>query len=139
LLVNVTASIPRGVYWIRLGSKPHRGDLVALPIPRSVRGLLHERQYVPRSIDLLAKPVAASSGDHVCVQAGTLAIDGQFLAHVLGTDRHGRSLPQVALCRELGPDEVFLAIPQDNSFDSRHFGPIAREDLLGTLTPLVTF
>src|SRR5213595_570069 len=82
-LLNVTPSIPRGVYWIAFGTDARRGDLVTFPIPPDVRDLLYERRYVARSIRLLAKPVAAVGGDHVCIHDAELVINGRVFALVL--------------------------------------------------------
>src|SRR4051812_16095691 len=83
LLINFTPSIPRGLYWISPGMRPQRGDLVIFPIPESVRELVYERRYVPRSIRLLAKPVAAVGGDRVCVRDHQLVVNGHVAGNVL--------------------------------------------------------
>lgn len=139
LLINVTPSIPRGVYWISPGEVPTRGQLVALPIPSRVRDLIYERQYLPRSIELLAKPVAAVGGDHVCIRERRLFINGSDVAAVLGSDRQGRIIPVAPICGALPASHVFVATEHENSFDSRNFGPVGVACLRGTLTPLLTF
>lgn len=139
LLINYTPSIPRGIYWISLGERPQRGSLIAFPIPESARELVYSRQYVPRSIRLFAKPVAAVGGDHVCIRDQRLVVNGRFVSHVLGVDRQGRPMPMCEACGILRPGEVFVATEHDNSFDSRNFGPVAVEEIRGTLTALWTF
>lgn len=139
LLVNITASIPRGIYWISPNEVPRQGQLVALPIPEEARELLYERQYLPRSVRLLAKPVAAVGGEHVCVRNRSLFVNGERVGDVLGTDREGRAMPHHAMCETLAPDQLFLAARHGNSFDSRNFGPITVQQIRGTLTPLLTF
>ena len=139
LLINLTPSIPRGVYWISPGGTPGRGELVALPIPPRVRELLYERHYLPRSIKLLAKPVAAVEGDHVCIRERRLFIESVDVGAVLDTDRQGRPMPQHPICNDLRSGEVFLATSHDDSFDSRNFGPLPISTLRGTATPILTF
>lgn len=139
LLWNITPSIPRGIYWISPGERPERGALVTLPIPESARELLYEREYLPRSVKLLAKPVAAVGGDRVCVRDRRLFINGKFAGNVLDTDVQGRPMPLHATCEMLPADVVFLATHHDNSFDSRNFGPVSIESVRGTLTPLWIF
>lgn len=138
LLLNITGSIPRGIYWISPRLMPLRGQLVTFTIPEPVRSFLHERQYVPRSIQLLAKPVAAVAGDHVCTQPAALVINGIVLGKIRDADLAGRPLPRRVLCRRLEQDEVFLATEREDSFDSRYFGPVVVTALRGTLTALVT-
>jgi conjugative transfer signal peptidase TraF len=139
LLINFTPSIPRGVYWISPGVRPQRGDLVAFPLPESVRELLYERQYVPRSIRLLAKPVAALGGDHVCVRDHELVVNGHVAGKVLTVDRDGKPMPQYSGCGVLPPSELFVSTEHDNSFDSRYFGAIELPVVRGTLSALLTF
>ena len=114
-----------------------RGQLVAVPIPGHSRSVLYERKYVPPAIKLLAKPVAAIGGDHVCLRDGWLRINGAVAGTVRETDDQGRPMPCHRLCRDLEPDEVFLATAHDNSFDSRNFGPVKRQDVRGALTALI--
>ena len=139
LLINYPPSIPRGVYWISPGEVPRRGELVAFPIPASVRQLLHERRYVPASVQLLTKPVVAVGGDHVCIRDENLVINGELAGRVLPSDAEGRPLPRADVCGYLAQDEIFTGTSHDNSFDSRNFGPLTNEDVRGTLAPLWTF
>ena len=135
LIVNRTTSIPRGVYWLSRGASPERGQLVAFPIPEHVRELFRARELVPSAFfSLLAKPVAAVSGDHVCVRDEQVFINGQRIASISRVDSRGRNMPLAALCRELAA-EVF-ALTDTPSYDSRYLGPIPTTDVIGTLTPL---
>lgn len=139
LLINFTPSIPRGVYWISAGVRPQRGALVTFPIPDSVREFVYDREYVPRTIRLLAKPVAAIGGDHVCVRDHQLVVNGHVVGNVLSVDHDGKPMPQYTGCGLLRPGELFVATPHDNSFDSRYFGPLELSVVRGTLSALITF
>jgi conjugative transfer signal peptidase TraF len=139
LLINFTSSIPRGLYWISPGERPQRGDLVTFPIPASVRDLVYERKYVPRSIRLLAKPVVAIGGDHVCVRAHQLVVNGHVAGNVQTLDRDGKRMPQYSGCGVLHPGEIFVATEHDHSFDSRYFGAVELAAVRGTLSALLTF
>lgn len=108
---------------------------MTFPIPESVRELLYSRHYVPRTIELMAKPIAAVGGDQVCSRDGLLRINGTLAGKVLDTDAQGRPVPQHPVCHTLPMDEVFLATSHDDSFDSRYFGAIARRQLIGILDP----
>ncbi|HKO91395.1 MAG TPA: conjugative transfer signal peptidase TraF [Polyangiaceae bacterium] len=139
LLINFTPSIPRGLYWISHEVRPVRGDLVVFPIPDSVRDLLYERQYVPRTIRLLAKPVSAIGGDHVCVRDHQVVVNGHVAGNVLAVDRDGKPMPQYSGCGVLPPGELFVSTEHANSFDSRYFGPLDLRVVRGTLSALLTF
>jgi conjugative transfer signal peptidase TraF len=138
LLYTVTGSIPRGVYWITPSDHAQRGEYVTFPIPDSVRQLIYDRRYLPRSIKLLAKPVAAVAGDHVCLKDDQVFVNEHAIAVVRHRDPQGRELPLQEICRVLDEGELFVATTHENSFDSRNFGPIASAQLRGTLTPVLT-
>jgi conjugative transfer signal peptidase TraF len=139
LMYTVTGSIPRGIYWITLSHHAGRGDLVTFPIPESVRDLIYERRYLPPTVKVLAKPVAAAAGDRVCLRGEHLVINDRVITAIRSHDSQGRPLPHPELCRSLAEGELFVATSHENSFDSRHFGPIASSQLRGTLTPILTF
>jgi conjugative transfer signal peptidase TraF len=139
LLYTVTGSIPRGVYWITPSQRAKRGDLVIFPIPAEVRELVYERRYLPSTVKVLAKPVAAVAGDHVCLRGEGLVVNGQAITLTLSHDAQGRLLPRHDLCRVLADGEMFVATTHSNSFDSRNFGPISCTRLRGTLTPILAF
>jgi conjugative transfer signal peptidase TraF len=138
LLVNVTPSAPLGLYWMRFGGSPERGELVAFRVPPSVRALVRDRHYLPDGA-LLLKPVAAVAGDVVCIEGDELRIEGQARARLRSVDTDGRSLPRDARCGPLTNDQVYALSHDLRSFDSRVFGPIAVGTLYATVTPLWTF
>jgi conjugative transfer signal peptidase TraF len=138
-IINFTPSIPRGLYWVSHGTTPQRGDLVAFSIPARVSELVYERGYVPRSIRLLVKPVAALGGDRVCIRDHQLMINGEAVGHVLDVDREGRPMPQYSACDALPAGTLFVATSHDNSFDSRNFGPIELLEVRGTLSTVLLF
>lgn len=139
LLINFTPSVPRGVYWISPPGTPARGNLVAIRIPENVQQLVLDRRFLPPSIKLLAKPVAAVAGDEVCVRGEDLFINGAFAGHIVATDRLGLPMPVERICRRLFEGELYVSTGHDRSFDSRNFGPIRVESVRGTLTAVVTF
>jgi conjugative transfer signal peptidase TraF len=139
LLVNITPSMPRGLYWMRLGAAAvHREALVAFRVPPAVRDLVRQRNYLPDDAWLL-KPVAAVAGDDVCIEHDELRIRGELQTHLRSVDQDGRPLPRDARCGNLPAGQVYVLAPDVRSFDSRVFGPLAIEHLHATVTPLWTF
>jgi type IV secretory pathway protease TraF len=116
----------------------NEGVLVALRVPPAVRGLVHERRYLPNG-SLLIKPVAAVAGDHVCARGGVLFINGEPFGTIRARDSEGRELPVYRGCGVLPAGQVFLAAHHSRSFDSRSFGPVDVRALQGTVTPLWTY
>ena len=136
LIYNASASAPIGLYRVRPADPIQRGDLVLAHTPPSARGLAAERGYLPETVPLV-KRVAAMAGDEVCVRDHAVSIDGRQVADQLGADAEGRPLPVWTGCRTLGPDEIFLLMPDvPDSFDGRYFGPVPVSAVVGKLVPL---
>jgi conjugative transfer signal peptidase TraF len=137
LLLNLTPSVPRGLYLVTPCPTVTRGMLVVVPPPAAVAALLVARGYLGARTPLL-KPVAAVAGDRVCVDEESVVIQGVWRAPVATRDRRGRPLPRWRGCVTLGVDEVFLLSTwQAHSFDSRYFGPVGMRQLLGVAAPVV--
>jgi len=131
LLYNPSPSAPVGWYRLRPDTYAHRGDLVAALAPKSGAALALERDYLPPKIPLI-KTVWAVSGEQICHVDGQVFVQGRPALIVLKHDVLGRALPTRSGCYQLSKDEIFL-ISNDvqTSFDSRYFGPVKRQNLLG--------
>jgi len=136
-LWNASASVPRGLYMVS-DRRPGRGELaVVRPAPDVARFMAH-RRYVPLGIPLL-KPVAAASGATACRDGVAVTINGRPAATALRADRLGRPLPVWTGCVRLSPGEYFLlAAASPASFDSRYFGPVRAEAVVGRAVPIWT-
>jgi conjugative transfer signal peptidase TraF len=136
LVWNVSASVPLGLYRIEPGLHPRVGELAAVHPSPSLARLMAERHYVEEGA-LLVKPVAAITGARVCRERDAVTISGASVAWALDNDRFGRDLPRWSGCRRLGANEYFLLAPNVRaSFDSRYFGPVAADSVIGRATPL---
>ena len=111
--------------------------LVLVQPDKALEHLLVTRGYLPAGVPLL-KPVVALTGEWVCVEDAEVRVNGAVLAtNVTDVDSEGRLLPQWAECRVLAADEVFLlSTRSEQSFDSRYFGPVASQSIVGTATLL---
>ncbi len=139
LLLNLTPSVPRGLYLVTPCTAVTRGMLVVVPPPTSVAALLVARGYLAAQTPLL-KPVAALAGDQVCVEATGVQINRTWMAPVGTVDAAGRPLPSWRGCVTLADDDVFLLSTQHaQSLDSRYFGPVPVTRLLGRATPVWTW
>ena len=137
LLWNRSESEPQGLY-IRSTAAPSLGQIIAFPAPPSVLTYASGRMAYLRHMPIL-KEVAAMSGDTVCTRDGKLVINGVWRAPVLAHDGESRPLPRWRACRRLGEGEFFVfsnRIP--NSFDSRYYGPVRREAIVGVFRPIMT-
>lgn len=138
LVWNITHSVPTGLYWVSNKSALTVGDRVAIAPPPALRKLLAERGYLPIGVPLL-KRVGAAPGQTICRDGSDLMIDGKLAAPVRMRDRAGRPLPVWTGCIVLGADEVFLLNEaQPDSFDSRYFGPLSADAVIGKAHPVWT-
>jgi len=138
LILNVSASVPVGLYVVRPLHAPSRGHLVAVRLPDNLAAFVVARGYV--GIDtLLLKHVAAVEGMTVCRDSRVITIDGTVVAQAAHCDRQARPLPRWAGCVVLGPDAVFLLIADvPDSLDGRYFGPLNSAAILGRAVPIWT-
>lgn len=133
-LVNESPSLPRGLYIRAAGAAPKAGDVVAVPQPPAARPYLASLG-MPADVKLI-KRVAAEAGDLVCAEDGAVALPGRVL-RVRDRDRRGQPLPAWRGCRRLAAGEVFLVGDTPSSFDSRYFGPVRREQVVGVFREAV--
>jgi conjugative transfer signal peptidase TraF len=139
IVINNSPSVPRGLY-IRTRDGPAVGRVVDFRIPPSARPYVRERTGSDGDNWYILKPVIAGPGDRVDTTGGWLLINGRRVAPIAIRDSAGVPLPVWRSDRRLGPDEFFVfsgRIP--NSFDSRYYGPIRREQIESVRRPLLTW
>ena len=138
LLYNSSLSAPVGYYKISEIDRLSRGDWVAAYAPDWAQELADSRGYLPRDYPLI-KQIWALDGDETCFEGRQVkGPNGSVLPRLL-QDRSGRDLPWLEGCITLNAGEVFLAsIDEDfgksSGFDSRYFGPVPKDYVLGTVT-----
>ena len=138
LTLNVTTSMPRGLYWLRPGGRVALHSTVTLAIPSRVRQLVDERRYLPPGFRLL-KSVVAVAGDVVCLEHQRYSVNGRLVSVVATTDQAGRPLPPpYPFCGVVPAGVAFLAAAGTSSLDSRFFGPVPISDLTPAV-PLWTY
>lgn len=136
LVYNASDSVPVGWYRISSAGSLAPGDLVLVHLPPEVRSLAAQRGYLPANVPLL-KTVAAMAPQRVCAVGSQLRIDGVLVARRLRWDRQGRALLTWQACRRLVGDELFLLSSSNPaSFDSRYFGPVSADAVIGRAQPL---
>lgn len=136
---NPTDSAPPG--WYLLYSTPvlRAGDVVLTHLPQDAAQLADARGYLPAGIPL-TKKIAATEGTEVCVRNRQVFVEGTPWGATLDSDGRGRALTAWPGCRRLRANEFFLlSTSAAASFDSRYFGPVTRESVLGRLIPLWTW
>jgi conjugative transfer signal peptidase TraF len=143
--VNLTPSMPKGLWHVQPVATVHRGDTVVVCAPplETSEGL--ERGYIgaggcPGGSEPLLKPVAAVAGDVVSVGRDVVAVNGQALPDVvpLTHDSAGRPLFGVAPGNYRVRDgEVWVVSSHvPNSWDSRYWGAVSLAGIQGRAEPV---
>jgi len=134
LLWNTSNSVPFGLYWTT-SRQPVLGGLAVIRLPEPYRSLADVRGYLGARA-LLVKPIVASAGDIVCRHGAIVILRERAMAYARRADRMGRQLPHWTGCIRIHPDQIFVLSADPNGFDSRYFGPVERQDVLGTALPV---
>jgi len=140
IVINTSPSVPSGLY-LRSTAAPAVGRIIDFRIPHAAKSYIETRTGQNGEDWYILKPIVAGPGDRVDTTGEWLLINGQQIALMPPTkDTCGRSLPIWRDNHVLGPDEFFVfsnRIP--NSFDSRCYGPIRRQNIESVRKPLITW
>ena len=135
LVINLTASMPRGIYLLSRNRNPQRNDFVIVRLTPAAKAIAVTRGYLAADRPAL-KRVAGTPGDRVCRLGGTVSINGRPAAIAHSRDREGRALPRWQGCRWLRPRQLFVLGAAAGSFDSRYFGIVDQSTIVGIAHPL---
>ncbi len=138
LVWNVTASAPRGLYFVLPARALKVGDLALLRLDPALATLFDQRGYLPQGVPLL-KRVAAVGGTPICVRNDAVYVADRHVLDVAPTDGSGRPLTPWTGCRPLADDEIFVLNPAiRGSLDGRYFGPSPLRSVIGRAIPIWT-
>lgn len=145
--INITQSLPMGLYWIQ-AAKPAKGSLVLFcPPNHPVFVEAKARGYLTAGLcdfgtQPLMKRIVAAGGDQVTIGAKGTAVNGQWLTNSaqIREDPAGRPLPTYRTELTLAAGQVLLMSDRNPlSFDARYFGPMSERTLQGVMVPVWTF
>ncbi len=131
LRVNLTPSLPQGVYIVRPGT-PGKGDFVTFCLEGEFADLARERGYLvagscPSGLRPLLKRIAGLPGD---------AIPGDLF--IRSADSRGRPMPSALPEGVIPSGMALLLADHPGSFDSRYFGLVPL-DALQRVEPVFVF
>ena len=133
LLYNPSESAEVGWYRLKQDQPIILGAQVAAYAPEWARKLADARGYLPYDYPMI-KTVWAVNGDEVCYNNQSVSVPKRPDIPVLGQDVLGRDMPQKSGCIVLGLGEYMLLSPDvQTGFDSRYFGPVRAENILGVV------
>jgi conjugative transfer signal peptidase TraF len=139
LLFNPSTSAPRGWYLLSPEAPTRIGQFALARVPTAAAQLAAERRYLPLGTNLL-KSVAALHGDYVCADGARVRINRRVVGKPLAEDSQHRPLAAWRGCLILSARRYFLlSTTNAASFDSRYFGPLDGESIVGRAIPLWTW
>lgn len=125
----------------------HQGDIIAVCLPRVIaeyglaQGYLQHGHCSAESIAVL-KQVIALPGDTIQLTNQAIVVNGvRYFFPYQAYDRLGRRMDKFVangIYKSIG---YWLYGSHDvtHSWDSRYYGPVARENIIGVYKPLLTF
>lgn len=140
MVLNPSDSVQKGIYLLDTKAKDYNvGDMICFyPDYRYLRFLI-DRNYIPKGVPLLKK-IAYTNGTTICVNKDTILANGAEIGKILQTDSNGEMLPAGRVgCYTLSTGEFFVFSPKKNSFDSRYFGPVDDQNIVGKTHLLIPF
>ena len=138
--INLSPSLPYGLYKISAPVNLKRSDIVIFIPPDHLKTLIYKRHWLPDGWPLM-KQIGAMPGDTFCINKDQqFLINGKFVGPVSTVDSQGLPLPKIAGCRTIEPETILpVATHISNSFDGRYFGTIPLNIIKGKAVPLYNF
>ncbi len=126
-VINVTPSLPRGIYRLEKPENLKQGDIILFDIDEDIKEMMAERKYIPNKKTKLLKTIGAFENNKIQILDEVLYIDMKNYGRILTCDMEGRKLPEIEIKVEKG---YFLALTNKNlSYDSRYFGQVRLEKI----------
>jgi conjugative transfer signal peptidase TraF len=144
--INTTHSIPLGMY--KLVKQPATKGAYVIFCP-PVNPLFNEafkRGYFPAGFcpgnyGRMMKIIMAEGGDKITISGDGVYVNGELLPHSkpFEQDSLGRVLPQFTIVNHFlrKGDLLLMTNTIDNSFDSRYFGVLPREQIESVIVPVI--
>ncbi|KQW72234.1 hypothetical protein ASE17_05035 [Phenylobacterium sp. Root77] len=132
---NATQSAPVGLYRVQPSRPAKVGDWVAVAPPATLAGWLDQRGYLPTGA-VLVKQLAAVEPSVACRSGAVVSLDGALVARAQDADQVGQPLPVWRGCRRLVAGEIFVLTAVEGSLDSRYFGPLPANSVVGPARPV---
>ena len=162
---NISESLPIGIYQKLEDKNFQKGDLVILDIPKERMDFMIWRGYIDGNmlktmlkriegvegetfkvltVEELKGSLFSENNEFSSIEISSLPKkflikENKILGSISNFDSRGRQLPQIKSPLILNKDEFFVMGESDNSFDSRYFGKIKKEEILYKVKPILTF
>ena len=137
--LNVTSSLPRGLYMKIPCQEISRGDYIIYEPSEEVKAIIIRNGWGNGKHDFLKK-VGAVAGDKFSINADTLIfeIEGKYIGKVFEKDNVGHELPKLRGNFEVPKDCVLPIATSERSFDGRYSGTISTSQIKARVVPIFT-
>lgn len=139
-VVNVTSSIPMGIYY-RFGDNKSiaKNELVEFFPKGSLKSFVIENGYLREDMSFL-KIVSGVAGDCYEVKDNNFYINDTYIGPVFQYDSKGHKLPQISTGKHtVSQGFVLLTTPSVRSFDSRYYGEIPISIIKNKIHPVFNY
>ena len=146
--INLSGSMPIGIYQKRRLTTIHQGDIIAFCLPVSMAVIGQSRGYIgsgtcPGDTSSLVKTVIALPGNRLVLSSKFIQVNGiNYLAPQQRTDHLGRPVIHwIKNRRYQNNKKIWVYGSRDpiHSWDSRYFGGITFNNIRGVYKPLWVF
>lgn len=148
LRLNTNPSIPVGIYQLQKKS-PQKNDYVSFcPPTNSIfimaikRGYLQQGYCFNKTLPMMKKIIAVQ-GDTIHIGQNGIYVNNQIIkdSQPYKVDGNNQPLPQLTIKNYILKNNEFLMFGENNlrSFDSRYFGTIHEQQIIGVLKPIFIF
>ena len=145
MYINVSPSLPLGIYKKVYKNNLEIGDIVITCIPKTVKDMALSRGYVSfgqcqNSTSPIGKYIIAKKGDYVEIGVEGIYVNEKLVDYTRpqDIDSNGFLLKPYIMKRKLKDDELVLANAKLDSFDSRYIGPVKIGDTIAIIEDLYT-
>lgn len=137
--LNLSPSVPLGLYRIAPSVALAVGDLVVFDPPQRVHTYIYGRRWLPQGWPLI-KYVGALHGETYSVEKNSVYINGRYIGPVYSQDDEGNPLPQITGTHTVEPGTFLpLSTYSSRSFDGRYFGTVELASIKGKTLPVWTY
>lgn len=144
LKINTTSSIPKGIYRLNTSDKSYgRNDYVLFCLSKNQAIKSSAINYLDNGecalgLSPIGKKIVAVHNDDVSISEHGIFVNQmqQIFTEPAKFDKELRCMNKFSLHRKLKQNEFTVISNKRDSFDSRYFGTIHKDQILGKIAPL---
>ncbi len=133
--LNISPSVPLGIYRLTSPVNLTAGDLVIFDPPQEAHPYLYGRRWLPEGWPLI-KYIGALQGDTYSLKNDSFFVNSKYIGPVYDQDDEGRILPKIIGAHTVESGMFLPVSPYSRSFDGRYFGTVPVNSIKGKASPL---